>query len=278
MPTARPEPQGRCCARRWGCGGARRSRSSLDSDVAAAEADRLAELRLVAVEDRLEADLRLGRHRELVAELEGLVRDHPLRERLWAQLLLALVPLWSAGRCAVGLPAGPVDPGRGARHRPGGGAAPAARGDPGPGSRAGPAGVGRGRPGPGAPGGAGAGRPGVCRPGGRAGLAAGRLDTGGPWPGRGGALWPARRAWARPGSPQRSPRRSTTRAGGCCTAAAPRQRPTRCSRSRTRSRALGASPPDLHAPGAGQSLAASGEALADLLAGRSDRAVLLVLG
>jgi WD40 repeat protein/DNA-binding SARP family transcriptional activator len=72
----------------------------LDTDVAVAEADRLAELRLVAVEDRVEADLRLGRHRELVAELEGLVRDHPLRERLWAQLLLAL---YRSGRQADAL-------------------------------------------------------------------------------------------------------------------------------------------------------------------------------
>jgi WD40 repeat protein/DNA-binding SARP family transcriptional activator len=72
----------------------------LDTDVAVAEADRLAELRLVAVEDRVEADLRLGRHRELVAELEGLVRDQPLRERLWAQLLLAL---YRSGRQADAL-------------------------------------------------------------------------------------------------------------------------------------------------------------------------------
>src|SRR4029453_18316329 len=72
----------------------------LDTDVGAAEADRLAELRLGAVEDRIEADLRLGRHRELVAELEGLVRDHPLRERLWAQLMLAL---YRSGRRADAL-------------------------------------------------------------------------------------------------------------------------------------------------------------------------------
>ena len=71
-----------------------------DRDVAAAEADRLGELRLGAVEDRLEADLRLGRHRELVAELEGLVREQPLRERLWAQLLLAL---YRSGRQADAL-------------------------------------------------------------------------------------------------------------------------------------------------------------------------------
>jgi WD40 repeat protein len=71
-----------------------------DSDVAVAEADRLAELRLGAVEDRVEAELRLGRHRELVAELEGLVRDQPLRERLWAQLMLAL---YRSGRQADAL-------------------------------------------------------------------------------------------------------------------------------------------------------------------------------
>jgi WD40 repeat protein/DNA-binding SARP family transcriptional activator len=72
----------------------------LDSDVTAAEADRLAELRLAAVEDRVEAELRLGRHRELVAELEGLIRDRPLRERLWAQLMLAL---YRSGRQADAL-------------------------------------------------------------------------------------------------------------------------------------------------------------------------------
>jgi WD40 repeat protein/DNA-binding SARP family transcriptional activator len=72
----------------------------LDSDVAVAESDRLAELRLVALEDRVEADLRLGRHRELVAELEGLVKEQPLRERLWAQLLLAL---YRSGRQADAL-------------------------------------------------------------------------------------------------------------------------------------------------------------------------------
>src|SRR5512132_2080464 len=72
----------------------------LDSDVVVAEADRLAELRLAALEDRVEADLRLGRHRELVAELEGLVRDQPLRERLWAQLMLAL---YRSGRQADAL-------------------------------------------------------------------------------------------------------------------------------------------------------------------------------
>ena len=51
---------------------------------------RLEERRLEALEVRIEADLRLGRHAELVAELEGLVREHPLRERLRAQHRLAL--------------------------------------------------------------------------------------------------------------------------------------------------------------------------------------------
>jgi WD40 repeat protein/DNA-binding SARP family transcriptional activator len=72
----------------------------LASDFGAAEAARLAELRLVAVEDRIEADLELGRHRELVAELDELVREQPLRERPWAQLLLAL---YRSGRQADAL-------------------------------------------------------------------------------------------------------------------------------------------------------------------------------
>ena len=54
------------------------------------EIARLEELRLGAVEERVEADLALGRHPELVPELEALVRAHPLRERLRAQLMLAL--------------------------------------------------------------------------------------------------------------------------------------------------------------------------------------------
>jgi YVTN family beta-propeller protein len=54
------------------------------------EIARLEELRLAALEERIEADLALGRHAELVPELEALVRGNPLRERLWAQLMLAL--------------------------------------------------------------------------------------------------------------------------------------------------------------------------------------------
>ena len=43
-----------------------------------------------AIEERIEAELALGRHRRLVAELEALAAEHPLRERLRAQLMLAL--------------------------------------------------------------------------------------------------------------------------------------------------------------------------------------------
>ena len=60
-----------------------------DTLFGAAEAARLDEMRLAAVEARIDADLALGRHAEVVAELESLVREHPLRERLWAQLMIA---------------------------------------------------------------------------------------------------------------------------------------------------------------------------------------------
>ena len=55
-----------------------------------AEIARLEEMRLAATEQRLEADLALGRHAELVGELEALVARHPLRERFRHQLMLAL--------------------------------------------------------------------------------------------------------------------------------------------------------------------------------------------
>ena len=59
------------------------------------EIARLEELRLAALEDRIDAELALGRHTELVTEIEMLVADHPLRERLRRQLVLAL---YRAGR------------------------------------------------------------------------------------------------------------------------------------------------------------------------------------
>jgi predicted ATPase/DNA-binding SARP family transcriptional activator len=59
-------------------------------DFAVREADRLEELRLEAIEERIEADLALRRHAELCSELRRLVDEHPLRDRLRAQLMLAL--------------------------------------------------------------------------------------------------------------------------------------------------------------------------------------------
>jgi predicted ATPase/DNA-binding SARP family transcriptional activator len=68
----------------------------------AAEAVRLEELRLLALEDRIEADLALGDGAVLVDELEALLRANPYRERLWASLMLAL---YRAGRQADALDA-----------------------------------------------------------------------------------------------------------------------------------------------------------------------------
>jgi DNA-binding SARP family transcriptional activator/ABC-type transport system substrate-binding protein len=64
------------------------------------DVERLEERRLAAREDRIEADLALGRHDALVAELKGLVERHPMRERLRGQLMLAL---YRAGRHADAL-------------------------------------------------------------------------------------------------------------------------------------------------------------------------------
>jgi len=51
---------------------------------------RLEELRAAALELRIDAELALDRHGRVVGELQALVRAHPLRERVWAQLMLAL--------------------------------------------------------------------------------------------------------------------------------------------------------------------------------------------
>jgi DNA-binding SARP family transcriptional activator len=66
------------------------------------EITRLEELHVAAIEDRIDADLALGEHAELVPELEALVKRHQLRERLRGQLMLAL---YRAGRQAEALAA-----------------------------------------------------------------------------------------------------------------------------------------------------------------------------
>src|SRR5688572_4107742 len=74
--------------------------AELDAPFARDASRRLDEQRLAALEQRIDADLALGRHAQLVPELEGLVRGHPLRERLRGQLMLAL---YRCGRQAEAL-------------------------------------------------------------------------------------------------------------------------------------------------------------------------------
>lgn len=74
-----------------------------DEDPFRLEAIRLDELRLLAMELRLEADLALGREEMVIGTLEGLVEEHPYRERMWYLLMAALS---MAGRRVEALRAG----------------------------------------------------------------------------------------------------------------------------------------------------------------------------
>jgi DNA-binding SARP family transcriptional activator len=74
--------------------------AEFDAPFAVAERRRLEELHLTCTEDLIDADLRLGAHATLVAELDALVVAHPLRERLRGQLMLAL---YRSGRHAQAL-------------------------------------------------------------------------------------------------------------------------------------------------------------------------------
>jgi YVTN family beta-propeller protein len=69
---------------------------------ARSEVGRLEDLRLAAVEHRIEADLSLGRHTDLIGELEALIAENPYRERLRRQVMLAL---YRSGRQAEALEA-----------------------------------------------------------------------------------------------------------------------------------------------------------------------------
>ena len=71
-----------------------------DAHSLSTEVHRLDEVRLVASEERAEAELALGRHASAVADLEVLVHEYPLRERCWELLLLAL---YRSGRQAEAL-------------------------------------------------------------------------------------------------------------------------------------------------------------------------------
>jgi DNA-binding SARP family transcriptional activator len=74
----------------------------LTYEAFAQEIARLDELHLTALEERLDADLELGRHADLIGELEALVTEHPLRERLRGQLMRSL---YRSGRQAEALAA-----------------------------------------------------------------------------------------------------------------------------------------------------------------------------
>jgi DNA-binding SARP family transcriptional activator/streptogramin lyase len=74
--------------------------ADLDDSIGRTERAQLEEQRAAAVEQRIDAELELGRHAELLPELEALVREDPLRERRRAQLMLAL---YRSGRQAEAL-------------------------------------------------------------------------------------------------------------------------------------------------------------------------------
>jgi YVTN family beta-propeller protein len=76
--------------------------ADVDDSVARSERAQLEEWRVSALEQRVEAELELGLHTELVPELEALVREDPLREHRRAQLMLAL---YRSGRQADALDA-----------------------------------------------------------------------------------------------------------------------------------------------------------------------------
>ena len=89
MPSARRNAPHTCSARPWRCGGGRRSLIWTAGQPGRIEAARLDELRLDVEEARLDAGLRAGCHRDLLAEAQARVAEQPLREHRWALLARA---------------------------------------------------------------------------------------------------------------------------------------------------------------------------------------------
>ncbi|MFC4856999.1 AfsR/SARP family transcriptional regulator [Actinophytocola glycyrrhizae] len=77
--------------------------AGLQSDLVRRGADQLEHARLTAIMERIQLDLALGRHEEVVGELAALIEEHPLRERLYEFLMLAL---YRSGRQAEALEVG----------------------------------------------------------------------------------------------------------------------------------------------------------------------------
>ncbi|WP_306748117.1 AfsR/SARP family transcriptional regulator [Saccharothrix yanglingensis] len=77
-----------------------RALADLHSELVRRFADQLEHTRLTAVTERIQLDLALGRHEEVIGELTVLVEEHPLRERLYEFLMLAL---YRSGRQAEAL-------------------------------------------------------------------------------------------------------------------------------------------------------------------------------
>ena len=99
----------------------------------AGECARLEDLRVSAIEHKLAAEIAAGRHSAVIGELEALTGRHQLRERLWAQLMLALYRSGRQGDTLATYRLGAAGVGRGAGDRPVARAASAAREDLAPG-------------------------------------------------------------------------------------------------------------------------------------------------
>ena len=101
-PTAGRPTRRRGCAKRWRVWRGPALADFAYEDFAQTAVARLEEIRLGALELRIDADLALGRHDELVGELKALVAEHPLRERFRGCLMTAL---YRSGRQAEALDA-----------------------------------------------------------------------------------------------------------------------------------------------------------------------------